>query len=157
MTTDPYAACPCGSGKNFKWCCQDIHAEIDKAFRLHEEGQHESALRAMAEVVRLHPSNPEAWGRQAQLLSLNDKLEEAEQALEKAFAINPNYPFGYLLRGMFRQQEGEMIGAVSLFRKAAEAYAPDAADPLAYIHELIADIELRLNRPVAARAAPKPA
>src|SRR5207248_6920332 len=77
----------------------------------------------------------------------------AEQALEKAFALNPNYPFGHLLRGMFRQQEGEQIGALMLFRKAAELYAPDAHDPLAYIHELIADIELKLNRPVAARAA----
>src|SRR5207245_1492227 len=39
----------------------------------------------------------------------------------------------------------------------AEAYAPDAHDPLSYIHELIADLELRLNRPVAARAALKQA
>src|SRR5262245_55259290 len=131
MATDPYAACPCGSGKKFKWCCQDIHAESDKGCRLHEEGQHEAALRAMAEVVGLRPGNPEAWGRQAQLLSLNDKLDEAEQALEKAFAINPNYPFGHLLRGMFRQQEGEQIGALMLFRKASELYSPEAREPLA--------------------------
>ena len=87
--------------------------------------------------------------------SWNGLVEEAEQSLEKAFAINANYPFGHMLQGMFRQQEGEMIGALILFRKAADAYAPDAAEPLAYIHELIADIELRLNRPVAARAALK--
>ncbi|HEY1380874.1 MAG TPA: tetratricopeptide repeat protein, partial [Gemmataceae bacterium] len=155
MAIDPYASCPCGSGKKFKWCCQDIHAEIDTAFAQHNSGQHEAALRTMAEVVGKHPDNPEAWGRQAQLLSLNGRLEEAEQSLEKAFALNPNYAFGHMLRGMFRQQEGELIGALMLFRRAAEAYAPDANEPLAYIHELIADIELRLNRPVAARAALK--
>src|SRR5206468_3972585 len=71
------------------------------------------------------------------------------------FALNPNYAFGYMLRGMFRHQEGELLGALMLFRKAAEAYAPDAAEPLAYLHELIADLELRLNRPIAARAALK--
>jgi tetratricopeptide (TPR) repeat protein len=155
MAIDPYASCPCGSGKKFKWCCQDIHAEIDKALRQQQDGQHEAALETMEEVVSRHPDNPEAWGRRAQLLSLNDRLDEAEQSLEKAFALNPNYAFGYMLRGMFRHQEGELLGALTLFRKAAEAYAPDAAEPLAYIHELIADIEMRLNRPLAARAALK--
>src|SRR5947209_8630982 len=155
MAIDAYASCPCGSGKKFKWCCQDVHAEIDKAFQQHNDGQHEAALRTMDAVVHQNPGNPEAWGRQAQLLSLNDRLEDAEQALEKAFAINPNYPFGFMLRGMFRQQEGELVGALMLFRRAADAYAPDAQDALAYIHELIADIELRLNRPVAAYAALK--
>jgi tetratricopeptide (TPR) repeat protein len=153
MATDPYGSCPCGSGKKFKWCCQDIHAEVDQAFKQFADGQHEAALKTMESVVGQHPDNAEAWGRQAQLFSLNDQLEKAEQALDKAFALNPNYPFGYMLRGMFRQQEGESVGALMLFRKAVAAYAPDAAEPLAYIHELIADIELRLNRPVAARAA----
>src|SRR4051812_43576226 len=153
MAIDPYASCPCGSGKKFKWCCQDIHADIDAAFQQHNAGQHEAALRTMEGAIARHAGNPEVWGRQAQLLSLNGRLEEAEQALEKAFALNPNYPFGHLLRGMFRQQEGEQIGALMLFRKAAELYSPDAHDPLSYIHELIADIELKLNRPVAAHAA----
>jgi tetratricopeptide (TPR) repeat protein len=155
MAIDQYASCPCGSGKKFKWCCHDIHAEIDKAFQQHNDGQHDAALQTMEAVVGQHPENPEAWGRRAQLLSLNDRLEQAEQSLDKAFALNPNYAFGHMLRGMFRQQEGEVIGALMLFRKAAEAYGPEAHEPLAYIHELIADIELRLNRPVAARAALK--
>src|ERR1700675_2948603 len=100
MAFDPYDPCPCGSGKKFKWCCQPIHVQIDKAFRQDADGQHESALRIMEEVVREHAGNPEAWGRQAQLLYQNDKVEEAEAALEKAFAVNPHYPFGLLLRGM---------------------------------------------------------
>src|SRR5262249_28396516 len=78
---------------------------------------------------------------------------EAEQSLDKAFALNPNYAFGHMLRGMFRQQEGEIIGALTLFRRAADAYGPEAPDQVAYLNELIGDIELRLNRPVAAHAA----
>lgn len=153
MAIDAYAPCPCGSGKKFKWCCQPIHVEIDKAFELHNAGQHEAALTAMQRVVDEHPANPEAHGRHAQLLALNGKGDEAEAAIEKAFAINPSYGFGYLLRGQFRLQEGEVIGALLLFRKAVEAYSPDAVEPLAYAYELIADIELRLNRPMAAAAA----
>src|SRR5438445_7767515 len=94
MPLDPYAPCPCGSGKKFKWCCQPIHVDIDRAYRQDAEGQHEAALKIMADLVAAHPSNPEAWGRQAHLLYQNNKVEEAEKALDKAFECNPEYPFG---------------------------------------------------------------
>jgi tetratricopeptide (TPR) repeat protein len=153
MAFDPYSPCPCGSGKKFKWCCQPIHVDIDKAFRQEAEGQHEAALRTMQEVVRDHAGNPEAWGRYAQLLYQNGKVNEAEEAIQKAFAINPDYPFGFLLRGMFRQHEGELAGALLLFRQAAERYDPEARDILGQVYALMAECHLQLNRPVAARAA----
>jgi hypothetical protein len=87
------------------------------------------------------------------LLYRNGKVEEAEQALQKAFDVNPNYPFGFLLRGLFRQEEGELAGALLLFRKAAEAYDPEAHDQLANVYALIGECELKLNRPVATRAS----
>jgi Tetratricopeptide repeat len=153
MALDPYAACPCGSGKKFKWCCQDISGPIDQAMALDADGQHEPALRAMDEVVKAHSANPEAWGRQAELLARNDKLEQAEAALAKAFAINPNYPYGHLLRAQFRLMEGEMIGGLMLLRKAAENYAPNAVEPLSAVYRMIFDLESERNNPVAARAA----
>jgi tetratricopeptide (TPR) repeat protein len=153
MALDLYSPCPCGSGKKFKWCCQPIHGQIEKAFQLDADGQHDAALRMLDEVTETHPSNPEAWGRKAQMLFHNGRLDEAENALQKALEINPKYPFGHLLRGMFRQQEGELAGALLLFLKAAELYDPEAKDVLAQVYSLIADTELRLNRPVAARAA----
>ena len=122
MSSDPYAICPCGSGKKFKWCCEPIYRDIEHAFAQEAEGQHETALRFMADIAAKHAQNPEAWGRQAQLLAANGKLEEAEEALQKAFALNPNYPFGLLLRAQFRFNEGELGGALLLARKAADAY-----------------------------------
>jgi tetratricopeptide (TPR) repeat protein len=153
MTTDPYASCPCGSGKKFKWCCEPIYKDIARAFEQESQGQHETARRLMAEVVARHPQNPEAWGRQAQLLAALGKLDEAEEALQKAFERNPNYPFGLLLRAQFRFGEGEIAGALLLARKAAEAYAPDARDFLGEVYTLIYQCEAKLHRPVAARAA----
>src|SRR4029077_3595816 len=87
MPLDAYAPCPCGSGKKFKWCCQPIHVQIDRAFQMDTEGQHEAALRLMDEVLAENPANPEAFGRKAQLLYQNDRVEEAEEAIQKAFAI----------------------------------------------------------------------
>jgi tetratricopeptide (TPR) repeat protein len=153
MALDPYASCPCGSGKKFKWCCQPIHVQIDRAFQQDAEGQHEVALRLMDEVIAEHPTNPEAWGRKAQLLYQNGQVEQAEEAIQKAFEVSPNYPFGHLLRGMFRYQEGEIPGALLLFRKAADYYDPEQRDLVAQVYGMIAECEMRLNRPVAARAA----
>lgn len=153
MAIDPYSACPCGSGKKFKWCCQPIHEEIEKAFRQQENGQHEAALVTMAEVVAAHPSSPEALGRQAQLLHMNGRPEEAEQALEKAFSINPEYAYGYVLQGIFRHQEGEAVGAAHLFRRAVELYSADAREQLTFIFENLGELELNRNHPLAARYA----
>src|SRR5438874_6995538 len=155
MALEAYSPCPCGSGKKFKWCCQPIHIQIDKALRLDADGQHDAALRVMDEITDAQPANPEAWGRKAQLLYQNGRLDEPENAVPKGLEINPNYPFGHLLRGLFRAQEGERPGALLLFRKAVELYDPDAKDMLAQVYSLIADTELKLNRPVAARAALK--
>jgi tetratricopeptide (TPR) repeat protein len=153
MANDPYAPCPCGSGQKFKWCCQPIAAAIARAFDQDEAGQHDAALRTLDEVIAENPTNPEPLGRKAQLLFKLDRVDEAEDALQKAFAINPDYPFGHLLRGSFLQSEGEAIGALQLFRRAAELYHPEARDVLAQVYASIADSELKLNRPLAARAA----
>ncbi|MFN4261846.1 MAG: tetratricopeptide repeat protein [Gemmataceae bacterium] len=153
MAPDLYDFCPCGSGKKFKWCCQPIHVDIDKAFQQDANGQHEAALITMKNVVAANADNAEAWGRYAQLLFINDKAEEAEATLQKALEIHPQYPFGYLLRGMFRQHEGEITGALLLFRKAAEYYNPVAVDQLAQLYTMIANCEIKRNDPVAYRAA----
>src|SRR5579862_1396843 len=153
MAFDPYQPCPCGSGKKFKWCCQPVYVQIDKAFQQDEQGQHDTALRMMEEVCAEHPGNPEVWGRKAQLLYQMDRPDDAENALQKAFDINPHYPFGFYLRGRFRHFEGEIPGELLLFRKAAEAYDPAAQGIVAQIYSLITECELKLNRPVAARAA----
>jgi tetratricopeptide (TPR) repeat protein len=150
---DAYAPCPCGSGKKFKWCCQPIHAEIARAFQLDEQGQHETALRTMDAIVAQHADNPEAWGRKAWLLFQNEKPEEAEQALEKALALNPQYAFGLFLRGRFRYFEGEIPGALILFRKAIELYGSDSTSVLAQIYLDVFDCEMKLNHPIAAHAA----
>lgn len=153
MALDLYEPCTCGSGKKFKWCCHPIFVNINRAWEQEASGQHEAALRLMDQVVREHEGNPEAWGQMARLLFSQGKVEEAENALQKAFDLNPNYPAGLLLRAYIRFQEGESRGALLLARRAAEAYHPDARPYLAETYLLIFECEMRMNRPVAARAA----
>jgi tetratricopeptide (TPR) repeat protein len=150
---DAYSSCPCGSGKKFKWCCQPLYAAINHVWELEANGQHEAALKAMDEVTQTHESNPEAWGQKAKLLHVHGQVEEADAALERAFAINPGYPYGLLLRALFRFEEGEVPGALLLARRAAAAYDPEAHPYLADAYYLVFQCEHRLNHPVAARAA----
>jgi tetratricopeptide (TPR) repeat protein len=153
MALNAYDACPCGSGKKLKWCCAPYFDQIELALVQQQEGQHESSVKTMEHLTRTHGDKPQVWGYYSNILFAEGKTEEAEEAINKAFALQPDFPMGYLLRGMFRQSEGEIIGALMLFRKAAEAYSPDALDQLAQVHEMIARIELTLNRPVACRAS----
>lgn len=150
---DPYASCTCGSGKKFKWCCQPIQDEINQVFALLEQGQAEAALRAMEEVTARHPTNPQVWGQKAQVQYLIGQHAEAEATLDKAFELFPTYPFGFFLKASFRTNEGEIAGGLLLLRKAAEHYDPNAMDMLAQIHVDIFNCEMKLNHPVAARAA----
>jgi tetratricopeptide (TPR) repeat protein len=153
MAIQDYDPCFCGSGKKFKWCCKHIDAQIKDAMRKAADGQHDAALRTIDEVIAAHPTNPEPLGRKAQMLFEQDKTDEAESALQKALDINPSYPFGQLLRGIFRYREGEVTGALLLFRKAADLYDPGAHSVVSRVYELIGECELKMNRPVAARAA----
>lgn len=150
---NPYDTCPCGSGKKFKFCCTAYYDLVDRALALQQNGQHETCLKTVEELTSKHGTLAPVWGYAAQVFFNEGKPDEAEKALEKGFAIDPNFAMGFFLRGLFRQNEGELIGALMLFRKAAEAYHPDAKDQLAYVHEILARSEILLNRPVASRAA----
>lgn len=165
MPLDPYVSCPCGSGKKFKWCCAPYYTHVEKAFEQERLGQHEAALHTIQELTKAHPEQPAVWGYFAQFLynlggvqqteaDRNKYVEQAEEALSKALGLNPNFGMAHFLRGLFRENEGEVLGALMLFRKAAEGYDPEAHDQLAQVYDRIFRIELLvLNRPVAARAA----
>jgi tetratricopeptide (TPR) repeat protein len=153
MAISPYAGCPCGSGKQFKWCCQPYYGYVEKALHQLEQKQPGMAEATVAQLVEKFPKVPQAFGYQAQVLFLLDKREQADAALQKAFDLDPNFAYGHWLRGLMRLDEGEPVGALILFRKTAELLDPNAKEVQAQVQSRIAELELQFNRPVAARAA----
>ena len=147
---DPYASCPCGSGKKFKWCCQPIDAGIRKAMEQEAHGQHDTALRVLDELTKEHPGNPQVSGQRARLLYAHGQTEAAEEVLQKAFDLNPSYPFGLFLHHQLPPPRGGAERGVLLARKAADAYDPEARDQLAEVYRLIFDCEWRRQRPLSA-------
>jgi tetratricopeptide (TPR) repeat protein len=152
MALNPYDACPCGSGKKFKWCCIGYFDQLQLAMQQQQQGQHDAALRTMEGLTKSHAQSPQVWCHYANVLFMEGKTEEAEQAVQKALSVQPDFAMAYFTRAMFRHSEGEVLGSLLLFRKALEAYPPEAAGPIADTCEMIARIELLLNRPVACRA-----
>lgn len=153
MVIGPYDPCTCGSGKKYKWCCQALNQELDQATHQADLGQFDNALKMIEAIAAKHADKPEPWGRKALILFEQGKRDEAEAALDKALVVNPTYPAAYLLRGMMRLAEGETEGALVLFRKAAEYFAPSANQFLAQVYTNIFNCEIKSQRPVAARAA----
>lgn len=153
MAINAYDNCPCGSGKKFKWCCQAYFDRIDLAIDQQQKGQHDAALRAMQGLTGEHGDKPQVWCYFANILAAEGKMDEAEEALQKALSLQPDFAMANMLRGYFRLNEGEVIGALLLFRKAADAYSPEATTQLGNVYEMIARQETLLNHPVAARAA----
>ena len=62
MSIDQYAACPCGSGKKFKWCCQAIYPGIEQAWEQERNGQHETAMRTIDQRRRRARRQPRGVG-----------------------------------------------------------------------------------------------
>jgi tetratricopeptide (TPR) repeat protein len=153
MPLDPYVSCPCGSGKKFKWCCAPYYPEVEKAFELEHQRQHEAALATIKELTRKHADKPPVWGYYAQFLYNAGQREQAEEAVSEALKLNPDFGMAHFLRAQFRENEGELIGALLLYRRAAEGYDPEAHDSLTNVYVKIYQHETMLNRPVAARAA----
>ena len=153
MALNPYDNCPCGSGKKFKWCCVAYFDKIEQAVDMLQQSQFENAVRVMEGLTKQYPDRPQVWGYYAHILFREGHIDKAETVLEKAFELDPQFPMGFFLRGLFRQSEGEVIGALLMYRKAVEVYPPEARDQLSQVYEMIARNELILNRPVASRAA----
>jgi len=153
MPLEPYVSCPCGSGKKFKWCCAAFYGTVERAFELERVNQHEAASTTFKELVKTHADKPSVWGYYAQFLYNAGQREEAEEAVSQALKLNPNFGMAHFLRAQFRENEGELIGALLLYRKAAEGYDPEAHDSLTNVYVKIYQHEFMLNRPVASRAA----
>ena len=68
MPIDPYSPCPGGTGKKIKFCCSDLHAELDKIQRMLEGEQRAACLE---HIERSKANTPD----RACLLSIKAMLE----------------------------------------------------------------------------------
>jgi tetratricopeptide (TPR) repeat protein len=149
MAINPYQQCPCGSGKQFKWCCQPYYNYVEKAEQLLQEKQVVAAGEIFAKLAQDHPQVPQVWMYQAEYLYGTEQIDAAETAIKKALELDPNFSMAHWFKGVIRENEGEYVGALILYRKAAENLHPEAKPRIGLIQSRIAELELGQNHPLA--------
>ncbi|TWT49999.1 SEC-C motif protein [Thalassoglobus neptunius] len=94
---DPYAPCPCGSGKKVKFCCQAILPEMSKIERLQENNQPHMALQLIDKLLKDHPENGWLVTQRAMALFNDDEFEVARDSLLPFLRKNPEHPLANAL------------------------------------------------------------
>jgi tetratricopeptide (TPR) repeat protein len=92
MAVDPYAPCPCGSGKKLKFCCSDLLGEIEKVQRMLEGDQPRAALAHLEKTLAKNPGRASLLDLKASIeMSLGD-LERAQQTVQQHLDSDPKNP-----------------------------------------------------------------
>jgi tetratricopeptide (TPR) repeat protein len=137
MSFDAYAPCPCGSGEKFKWCCQKVEPDAERAKRLLDGNQLEAATEAIDEGLRKVPDNPWLLTRKAVIELHRGHNKQAKALLERLLARHPEH-VGALayLTSIALQEEGAKSGVAGL-QRALSACRPDRRPALAVIAHLV--------------------
>jgi hypothetical protein len=114
---DPYAPCPCGSDKKFKWCCQKVESYAERAQRLVENGQYDAALSVLSEGLAKVPDNPLMLLRRAMVLLVQEKPDEAKAVVAAVLRKQPDHlGAGALLTRLLLTTDGPVAASAQLQR-----------------------------------------
>jgi len=89
-----------------------------------------TASQLLEQSVQLDPNLAESWSWLAEMLVTQylhrwnnvgkEALEQAEEAIAKAVAINPNIAQAYYTQGLIRRAKGDQLGALEALSRAVE-------------------------------------
>ena len=134
---DPYSPCPCGSGQKYKWCCQKVEAYAERAQRLVDNGQYESALKPLDEGLAKVPANPWLSTRKALVQLQLNQFDAAKLTLRELLQTHPDNLVGaILLTRLVLETEGPTAG-VAQFQQALSAHPGGDRGQLASLASLV--------------------
>ncbi len=118
MAVDPYAICPCGSGKKLKFCCSDLVGEIEKIHRMIEGEQPRAALRHVEQTLATHPGRASLLDLKATLeLSLGE-IDAARETIAEFVAANQDSPTAHACHALLLAELRESRPAIEALQKA---------------------------------------
>jgi tetratricopeptide (TPR) repeat protein len=135
--------CSCGSGRKYKYCCgaaraaasrapaypqpRPIAAELERARRLREAGDLESAASVLRQAVLLSPDNAAAHNGLGLLHLRSRHSAEAIACFARAVALDPKMAIAHYNFGTALEQQGDNDAAIGAYRRAV-GIAPKLAD-----------------------------
>src|SRR5262245_34689806 len=118
MAVDPYAMCPCGSGKKLKFCCSDLVGEIEKIHRMIEGEQPRAALRHVEQTLAGNPGRASLLDLKATLeLSLGE-MDAARETIKKFVAANQDSPTAHACHALLLAEDQQPREAIEALQKA---------------------------------------
>ena len=136
-TPNPYAPCPCGSGKKFKFCCQGkpavptpatgVQQALQGAGELVRRGQLAQAEAVCRQILAAQPDQPEASHLLGLIAGRTGRYEEAEERIGRAIRAKPGAAIFHLNLGNVYQAQGKLDAAIGAFQESLRL-KPDFAE-----------------------------
>ncbi|HYO26432.1 MAG TPA: hypothetical protein VEQ85_15935 [Lacipirellulaceae bacterium] len=120
MAIDPYAPCPCGSGKKLKFCCADLAADIEKIDKLAASDQPHAALRHVEKLLAKEPDRASLLDIRAMLELSMHELDAAEKTLQHFQAKHPDNSSAHAQAALLAAALGDPAKAVARLQDALE-------------------------------------
>jgi len=118
MAVDPYATCPCGSGKKLKFCCSDLVGEIEKIHRMIEGEQPRAALRHVEQTLASHPGRASLLDLKATLEMSLGEMDSARQTVAQFVSANRDSPTAHACEAILLAESDEPRSAVESLQRA---------------------------------------
>jgi len=148
---DPYALCPCGSGKKVKFCCHKLIPEMERIERL-QENQPDQALVHLDKLEAVSPGNPWVVTTRAGTLMQQGEFATAKIALLKFLREHPEHPRANALYAFAAFHADGYPASKKAVHRAFKRCVEAAPRIVATLMEALADHHYRDSAYLAARA-----
>ena len=118
MKIDPYAPCPCGSGKKIKFCCGDLANDIERVVRMVEGDQRLAALQLLNQLLKKHPSRVALLDLKAGIAQSMGQHDEARVAIDRILDAQPDNVNALARRAIALAMDGQAREAAATLQEA---------------------------------------
>lgn len=152
MPVDPYALCPCGSGKKLKFCCGDLAGEIEKIHRMIEGDQPRAALRHVDQTLAKNPGRASLLDLKAALELSLEEIEVARLTINEFVGKYPDSPTAQACQALLLAETGDAPAAVRSLQRALELIDQDMPQRVLEAIGIVGRALLATGHVVAAQA-----
>jgi tetratricopeptide (TPR) repeat protein len=151
MSLDVYQACPCGSGKKIKFCCQSIVDEMSRFAKLQQSNQPALAIQVLEKLEQDEPNNPWVVTTHASVLLSAHDAEQAKTLLEGLREEHPDHPMALVLYATARFALEGYAGAKNDIHRAFQKSMATFSDLVSGLAMGVAGAMYAAGRHMAAR------
>ncbi len=152
MAIDPYAPCPCGSGKKLKFCCTDLAADIEKVMGMLEGEQPHAALKHVEHLLQKQPHRASLLDLKTSLELGLHEFEAAGKTLKTFLAEHPQSASAHAQAAILAASNNSAAEAVTNLQNAIELLEDDMPQRVLEAIGAVGQALLYAGELVAARA-----